>query len=50
MHEPLTRTDIENKFRGNCAFGGWPGERAEKFLQSVPKFFDSPLDLKPLRG
>jgi 2-methylcitrate dehydratase PrpD len=49
-HEPLTRADIENKFRGNCAFGGWPSERAEKFLQSVPKFFDSPLDLKLLRG
>ena len=48
--EPLTRTEIENKFRGNCEFGGWPKERADRFLASVPKFFDSPLDLRPLRG
>lgn len=48
--EPLTRAEIENKFRGNCEFGGWPAERAERFLATVPKFFDSPLDLKPLRG
>ncbi|MBI4206173.1 MAG: MmgE/PrpD family protein, partial [Betaproteobacteria bacterium] len=49
-HEPLSRVDIENKFRGNCEFGGWPRERADKFLQSVSKFFDSPLNLTPLRG
>jgi 2-methylcitrate dehydratase PrpD len=49
-HEPLTRVEIENKFRGNCDFGGWHKDRAEQFLVAVPKFFDSPLDLKPLRG
>jgi 2-methylcitrate dehydratase PrpD len=49
-HEPLSRADIENKFRGNCEFGGWPKNRAERFLASVPKFFDSALDLRPLRG
>jgi 2-methylcitrate dehydratase PrpD len=48
--EPLTRAEIEHKFRGNCEFGGWPKERAERFLASVPKFFDSPLDLGLLRG
>jgi 2-methylcitrate dehydratase PrpD len=49
-HEPLTRAEIEDKFRGNCSFGGWPRERAERLLASVPTFFDSPLDLKLLRG
>ena len=49
-HEPLTRAEIENKFRGNCEFGGWPKDRGERFLASVPKFFDTPLDLRPLRG
>jgi 2-methylcitrate dehydratase PrpD len=48
--EPLTRADIETKFRGNCEFGGWKKEQADRFLASVPKFFDSPIDLKPLRG
>jgi len=48
--EPLTRADIESKFRGNCGHGGWKKEQADRFLASVPKFFDRPLDLKPLRG
>jgi 2-methylcitrate dehydratase PrpD len=48
--EPLSRAEIESKFRGNCEFGGWPKERADEFLALVPKFFDRPLDLKPLRG
>jgi 2-methylcitrate dehydratase PrpD len=48
--EPLTRADIEAKFRGNCEHGGWPKERAERLLAAVPRFFDGPLDVKPLRG
>jgi len=48
--EPLTRADIEAKFRGNCEHGSWPKERADRFLAAVPKFFDSPVDLKLLRG
>jgi 2-methylcitrate dehydratase PrpD len=48
--EPLTRAEIEAKFRGNCEYGGWTKEQANRFLASVPKFFDGPLDLKPLRG
>jgi hypothetical protein len=48
--EPLTRADIESKFRGNCGHGKWPKERAERFLLAVPKFFDGPLDLSSLRG
>ena len=27
-HEPLSRADLEAKFRLNCAYGGWPPERA----------------------
>ncbi len=49
-HEPLTRAEIEAKFRGNCEHGGWKKEQAVRFLASVPKFFDGPLDLTPLRG
>src|SRR5712691_9350757 len=32
IHEPLTRADVEEKFRLNCAHGGWPKERAAGFL------------------
>jgi 2-methylcitrate dehydratase PrpD len=48
--EPLTRAEIEGKFLGNCVHGGWPKERAQRFLDTVPKFFSSPLDLSQLRG
>jgi len=48
--EPLTRDDIERKFLGNCQFGGWSAERAQRFLNAVPKFFRAPLDLTLLRG
>jgi len=48
--EPLSRAEIEDKFRGNCEFGGWSRARADQFLAAVPKFFNGPLDLKPLRG
>ena len=48
--EPLSRAEIEDKFRGNVAFGGWTRERAEAFLKSMPHFFDAPLDLSSWRG
>jgi 2-methylcitrate dehydratase PrpD len=48
--EPLSRAEIEAKFRGNCEYGGWPKGKAQRFLDSVPRFFDGPLDLEPLRG
>jgi 2-methylcitrate dehydratase PrpD len=48
--EPLTRDEIEAKFRGNCEYGGWKKEQADRFLAWVPGFFDRPLDLTPLRG
>ncbi len=48
--EPLSRTDIEAKFRGNCEYGGWTTSQARRFLDGVPKFFDGPLDLTSLRS
>ncbi len=48
--EPLSREEIEDKFRRNADFGGWKKERSDAFLKMVPKFFDGPVDLGPLRG
>jgi 2-methylcitrate dehydratase PrpD len=48
--EPLTRAEIEAKFRGNCEHGGWTADRAQRFLDGVPGFFRAPVDLKALRG
>jgi 2-methylcitrate dehydratase PrpD len=48
--EPLTRADIEEKFRGNCAYGGWPKERTERWLAAARHAFDGSIDLKEFRG
>ena len=48
--EPLSRGDIEAKFRGNCEYGGWTTGQAQRFLDQVHAFFDAPVDLKSLRG
>ena len=49
-HEPLTRSEIDDKFRANCAYGGWPRERAERWLAFARGAFDRPIDLKEFRG
>ena len=48
-HEPLSRADLEEKFRLNCAYGGWPEERTAAFLSLSKRFFDKPVDLSPFR-
>jgi len=51
MNEPLSRAEIEQKFRLNCAYGGWPAERAEAFLSFAKEAFSAgPLSLKPFRA
>lgn len=32
-HEPLSRADVEEKFRLNCSYGGWPKATADAFLR-----------------
>jgi len=49
-HEPLSRADIEEKFRLNCAYGGWPASRTEQFLDFSKRAFDSGIDLAAYRG
>jgi 2-methylcitrate dehydratase PrpD len=47
--EPLTRADIEEKFRQNCAYGGWPAKRAEEFLAFAKRAFASRIELGAFR-
>jgi 2-methylcitrate dehydratase PrpD len=49
-HERLSRGEIEDKFRGNAAFGGWPEAQAATFLKFAARAFDGPIDLKAFRG
>ena len=48
--EPLGRAEIEEKFRANCALGGWSPELAGRWLQFARNAFDGPLDLRAFRG
>jgi hypothetical protein len=47
--EPLSRTDLEEKFRLNCAYGGWP-ERADAYLAFSTTLFEQRVDLAPFRA
>jgi 2-methylcitrate dehydratase PrpD len=47
--EPLTRADIEEKFRLNCRYGGWPDDQAARFLAWARRAFDGAIDLKEFR-
>jgi 2-methylcitrate dehydratase PrpD len=48
--EPLSRADLEEKFRQNCAYGGWPQRQADAFLARSKKIFDEKIDLSAFRG
>jgi 2-methylcitrate dehydratase PrpD len=49
--EPLSRADIEEKFRLNCAYGGWAPTKAEAFLKWAKGAFDAPrIDLGAFRS
>jgi 2-methylcitrate dehydratase PrpD len=47
--EPLSRADLEEKFRLNCAYGGWP-ERADALLAFSTTLFEQRVDLAPFRA
>jgi 2-methylcitrate dehydratase PrpD len=50
VEEPLTREDIEEKFRLNCAYGGWGKEKAEEFLGWAKGAFEARvIDLSAFR-
>ena len=48
-HEPLSRAEIEEKFRLNCAYGGWPQERSAEFLSLVKQELGKVVDLSGFR-
>jgi 2-methylcitrate dehydratase PrpD len=49
-HEPLTRTDIEEKFALNAGHGGWSAGRIRDALALMRTFYDREIDLQSLRG
>ena len=49
VREPLSRDEIERKFIGNVAHGGWDAARAGLFLEFARRAFDGPVDLGAFR-
>jgi 2-methylcitrate dehydratase PrpD len=49
-HEPLTRTDLEEKFALNARHGGWDKEQTDAALRLAGQFYNEPVDLSVLRG
>lgn len=51
-NEPLTRAEIEEKFRLNCRYGGWTDERAQRLLDFARTVFatDAPVSLAAFGG
>jgi 2-methylcitrate dehydratase PrpD len=48
-HEPLSRADLEEKFRLNCAYGGWQEEKARAFLRWSTQAFNARVELTAFR-
>ena len=48
--EPLTRADLEEKFKLNVRHGGWDDARAEAALRLLTRLYDGKIDLKDLRA
>ncbi len=49
-HEPLTRQDIEDKFKLNARHGGWSADKTEAALALLRRLYDGKIDLSALRG
>jgi len=49
VHEPLSRADIADKFRGNAAWGGWSKALAGRFLTYAGKALHEKTALAPFR-
>ena len=49
-HEPLSRSDIEDKFLLNARHGGYDAARAQMALKLASNVFGGRIDLSVLRG
>lgn len=50
QHEPLSRAELEAKFRDNCRHGGWSDALADSWLAWVGEAFDAPVALERFRA
>jgi len=50
VHEPLSRAEIERKFRDNARHGGWSEMECDRLLRFVGEAFEGPFDLSAFRA
>ena len=51
VHDPMSLAALEERFRANCAYGGWSGEQTDAALVVLRGLRDAPkIDLSHLRG
>jgi 2-methylcitrate dehydratase PrpD len=48
--EPLTREELERKFRGNCMHGGWAPALAQRWLDMAHHAFERGIELEAFRA
>ena len=48
--EPLTQTDIVERFALNARHGGWDEARGSTRFKVLARLYDGTIDLAPLRG
>jgi len=49
VHEPLVAGELERKFRGNAAYGGWDATLADNFLAFAKEAFNGKMALAAFR-
>ena len=50
VNEPLSREELERKFRANARHGGWSEAQSDRFLRFVKGAFGGSIDLRELRS
>jgi 2-methylcitrate dehydratase PrpD len=50
VNEPLSREELERKFRANARHGGWSESQSDRFLRFVNDAFGGPLDPHEFRS
>jgi 2-methylcitrate dehydratase PrpD len=49
VHAPLSREELESKFRGNTAYGQWSDSASARLLAATRSLYDGPVELSAFR-
>ena len=46
---PLSREELESKFRGNTTYGQWSDDASARLLAATRSLYDGPVELSAFR-